>query len=167
MVSAISADFDPCQCIVLAAVADLYQGATLLGITHHPLVGSAESLGEKEELVRTARRVTMFTATTKWLPSVILAAVLIIAPVAHFVFSATGFSGSVTVSRNLPDGHSLTSLCGHPSHSGKYNVSCSAGIVVATSVSVMPARGLPRADAYASPVPRPLPAATARGPPTA
>ena len=136
-------------------------------LTRNPLVGSAESLGEKEEFVRTARRVTMFTATTKWLPSVILAAVLIIAPVVHLVFSATGFSGSVTVSRNVTDGNSLTSLCGHPSHSAKCNVSCSAGIAVAASVLVIPARERPRSDAFASPVPRPLPAATARGPPTA
>jgi hypothetical protein len=109
----------------------------------------------------------MFTATTKWLPSVILAAVLIIAPVVHLVFSATGFSGSVTVSRNVPDGNSLISLCGHPSHGAKCNVSCSAGIAVAASVSVIPARERPRADAFASPVPRLLPAANARDPPSA
>ena len=109
----------------------------------------------------------MFAAITRRFPSVILAMALIIAPATHLVFSATGFSESVTVSRNPPDGNSLTSLCGHPSHSAKCNVSCSAGIVVAASVLVIRARELARAGAFASPVPRPLPAATARGPPTA
>lgn len=112
-------------------------------------------------------RVAMFVAITRRFPSVILAMALIIAPATHSVFSATGLSGSVTVSRNVTDGNSLTSLCGHPSHGAKCNVSCSAGIVVAASVLAIPARELPRADAFASPVPGPLPAATARGPPTA
>jgi hypothetical protein len=109
----------------------------------------------------------MFVAITRRFPSVILAMALIIAPATHSVFSATGFSEPVTVSRNLPDGNSLTSLCGHPSHGTKCNVSCSAGIVVVASVLAIPARELAGAGAFASPVPRPLPAAAARGPPTA
>jgi hypothetical protein len=111
--------------------------------------------------------VAMFATITHRFPSVILAMALILAPATHFVFSAITYPASAAVSGVVPEGEGLATLCGHSSHGPKCIMSCSAGIVAAASVLVIPTRELPRADAAATAVPRHLLAAKARGPPSA
>ena len=111
--------------------------------------------------------VAMFAAITRCFPNVILAMALIIAPAKYLEFSAITYPASAAVSGVVPEGEGLATLCGHSSHGPKCIMSCSAGIVAAASVLVIPTRELPRADAAAPPISRHLLAAKARGPPSA
>jgi hypothetical protein len=68
----------------------------------------------------------------------------------------------------VPDGNSLTLLCGHSSHGAKCNLSCSAGVVAAApTLTVAPLRELPRGDVAEPLISRHALAAKARGPPSA
>ena len=109
----------------------------------------------------------MFVTIANRFSSVILAMALILAPATHLVFSAITYPASAAVSGVVPEGEGLATLCGHSSHGPKCIMSCSAGIVAAASVLVIPTRELPRADAAAPPISRHLLAAKARGPPSA
>ena len=111
--------------------------------------------------------VAMFAAITRRFPSVILAMALILAPATHSVFSAITYPASAAVSGVVAEGEGLPTLCGHSSHGSKCIMPCSAGVVAAASVLVIPTRELPRADVAAPPISRHLLAAKARDPPSA
>ncbi len=100
--------------------------------------------------------------------SVLLAMSLIIAPGAHFLFSATSFSESAAISNAVPEAEGLAMLCGHSSHGAKCNLSCSAGVrAAAPTLTVALLRDLPRADVTAHLISKHPLAAKARGPPSA
>ncbi len=110
----------------------------------------------------------MFAVQMRRRINIILTLALLIAPGMHSMLSATGLPNSVAASSAAPEANPSASRCGHASHNAQCIMSCSAAVVAAAStLTVAPLRELPRADVAAAPDSRHLPAATARGPPSA